>query len=148
MYFLIEKLLKIFQELIELIFSNECQLTSLKLDFVYNDDYSLKFHQCLKLHSLNFNSISNEIFCPKLRYLHLHIQYTFILENLIDYIPFLEELILIFHQSLEIHPRSSSDIKTLIETNGNWFKKVRIQKISYKKVSNNVLYKKKFSFSK
>ncbi|UJR28775.1 hypothetical protein I4U23_010001 [Adineta vaga] len=118
-----EKLIKIFQELIEIIFSNQCQLTSLKLDFVY-ENYSLKFHQCLKSHSSNLISISNQIFCPKLRYLHLHIQYTFILENLIDYVPFLEELSLIFHRSLEIHPRSPLDIKTLIETNGNWFKKV------------------------
>ncbi|UJR35474.1 hypothetical protein I4U23_028230 [Adineta vaga] len=55
-----EKLIKIFEEIIEIIFSNECRLTSLKFNF----------------------------------------------------------------QSLEIFPRSSSYIKTLIETNGIWFKKV------------------------
>lgn len=118
-FFMVEKLAKIFQQLIATLFSDECRLTSLELDFVCGHD-SRELHQCL--------TPQNQIYCPNLRNLRLHIQYTILLENLIDYVPVLQKLSVSFYQSLYISPRSSSEIKDLIKTIGNWSNKVRIDR--------------------
>ncbi|CAF1480169.1 unnamed protein product [Adineta steineri] len=120
------ELVAMFKELIEELFSDKCRLTSLKLDIVC-DDYSFHFCQCLKLRDDIHSDLilnSKQIYCPNLRRLHIHINGTFFLENLIQYVPLLEQLIVVSRFSLIYCPRSTSYIKTLIETNGNWFKKV------------------------
>ena len=59
-------------------------------------------------------SIHNQISCPNLRYLRLHIRYTILLENLIDNVLVLQKLSVTFSQSLHISPRLSSETKDLI----------------------------------
>ncbi|CAF4810819.1 unnamed protein product [Rotaria magnacalcarata] len=71
-----EKILIKFDELIRQLFSNECRLTSLRLDFasIYND---IDYLQCLKPHdNLSSGSMSVNKYkfrCSTLHRLHIHI---------------------------------------------------------------------------
>jgi hypothetical protein len=115
-----------FQELIRQLFSDQCRLTSLRLDIIYVDSYA-DLYPCLKSRdNLSLYPIINQYqsSCLTLRSLHIHLQYTYFFEHLIEYVPVLEKLYVYFQNSLYIRPRSSSDIETLIQTNGNWFNKV------------------------
>jgi len=116
-----------FKQLIRQFFSDKCQLMFLRLD-IADDAPPTNIHQCLILSSHpSTNSISNKIQygCLTLRYLYIRIKYTCLLEHLIEHIPNIERLSVIFKQSMDIEPRSKSDMEILIKSNGNWFEKVR-----------------------
>jgi hypothetical protein len=117
-----------FKKLIHQLFSGECRLMVLRLD-IANDNLCINIHQCLTLSSHpSTSSISNQIQygCLSLRYLCICLKYTCFLEHLIDRIPNIERLSVIFKESMKIEPRSKSDIEILIKSNGNWFEKVNL----------------------
>jgi hypothetical protein len=113
-----------FKKFIRQLFSDKCQLTSLRLD-IANDESFTKIHQCLTLSSYPSNSISNtkQNCCMTLRYLYIRLKYICLLEHLIKHIPNIERLSVIC-STLNMEPRSESNIETLIKSNGNWFEKV------------------------
>jgi hypothetical protein len=116
-----------FKNLIRQIFSDKCKLISLRLD-ITNDGNPLNIHQCLASCSHpTSTSISNQIqyCCLTLRYLYIRLNYTSFLEHLIDHIPNIERLSVIFKDYMGVECQRKSDIETLIKSNGNWFEKVR-----------------------
>ncbi|CAM4754925.1 unnamed protein product [Rotaria magnacalcarata] len=130
-----EKILIKFDELIRQLFSNECRLTSLRLDFAskYND---IDYLQCLKPHdNLSSGSMSVDKYkfrCSTLRRLHIHIthicfcvleNFHIYFEHLIDYVPALEQLFVFSEHSSNIKRRLTADIDTFMQTNDNWVTK-------------------------
>jgi hypothetical protein len=124
---LLGKLLFLFQELIRQFFTSECGLTSLRLNIACDDDHR-DLHHCLKpLDGTSVHSIfeQHQPYCRTLRRLYIHLEYTCFLEHLIEHVPSLEELYICFRHTLETSPRSKVEVETLIQSNGNWFSKVR-----------------------
>ncbi|CAF4602510.1 unnamed protein product [Rotaria socialis] len=120
------KLMVMFKKLINQLFSDDCRLTVLRLDIADDELYS-NIHQCLILSSHpSTSSMSNKIqhSCLTLRSLYIRLEYTCFLEHLIERIPNIERLSVIFKESMNIEPRSKSDIEILMNSNGNWFEKV------------------------
>ncbi|CAF1535451.1 unnamed protein product [Rotaria magnacalcarata] len=117
-----KKLLVMSLEFIRQLFSGKCRLISLRIDLVYAD---FGLYQYFKLNHYLSCSITEQYraSCHILRRLHIHLNYTYFLEYLIEHVPVLEKLNVIFCDSLEVRPRSMSDIENLIETSGNWFNK-------------------------
>lgn len=117
------------EELIRKLFSNQSRLISLQLDIAYDDSYG-SLHRCLEPHITlaSFSIFTRRPSCLTLRCLYIHIEYTCFLERLIEYVPVLQQLSVCFRHSLRICERSTTDIDTLIQTNGKWFNKV-IEKI-------------------
>jgi hypothetical protein len=129
-----EKLIML-EESIRKLFSNQSRLISLQLDITCYDSY-VDLHECLKpciTHS-SFPIFKHRACCLTLRRLYIYIKYTCFLEYLIEYVPVLEQLSVHFCHSFNIWRRSTIDNDTL-QTNGNWFNKVRKKEDS--KWSNN-----------
>ncbi|CAF3015196.1 unnamed protein product [Rotaria sp. Silwood2] len=87
-----------FKKLICQLFSDKCQLISLQLD-IDDDNNPLNIHQCFTLCSHSSSkSISNKIqyCCLTLHYLYVCLKYTYFLEHLIEHIPNIEQLSVIF----------------------------------------------------
>ena len=115
------------KKFINKLFSSQNQLVSLRLD-ITNGMCDSDIHQCLSLSSypysrVNFNQ--RESYCLTLRYLHIRLIYTCFLEHIIECIPALEQLSINFKSTMQMEPRPTTDIETLIKSNGNWFDKVR-----------------------
>ncbi|CAF0879798.1 unnamed protein product [Adineta steineri] len=113
-----------FQQLLNEIFSNKCQLISLELD-ITQSFYSI--HQCLNSDShLQSKTIFNEYqsYCLTLRRLHIRLDYRCFLEHLIEHVPNLEQLSVHFQSSLDKIFVSASNIETLVLSNGNWYNKI------------------------
>lgn len=110
-----------FQELICQLFSNECQLISLRLDLSCCYE-NLNLHHCFK----PFDDISTySPYCLTLRYLYIHLDYAYFLEHLVEHVPFLGKLCVSFKNSLNVDSRSSDGHEVLSQSNGSWFNKVR-----------------------
>ncbi|CAM4767439.1 unnamed protein product [Rotaria magnacalcarata] len=62
--------------------------------------------------------------CLTLRYLYIRIKYSCFLEHLIEHIPNIERLSVIFKRSINIESRSKSNMIISRKSNGNWFEKV------------------------
>ncbi|CAM4905322.1 unnamed protein product [Rotaria socialis] len=118
-----KKLLVMFQEFIRQLFSGKCRLISLRIDLVYGD---FGLYQYFKLNHYLSCSITEQYraSCHTLRRLHIHLNYTYFLEYLIEHLPVPENLNVIFCDSLDVRPRSMSDIENLIKTSGHWFNKL------------------------
>ncbi|CAF3645157.1 unnamed protein product [Rotaria socialis] len=119
-----KKLLVMFQEFIRQLFSGKCRLISLRIDLVYGD---FGLYQYFKLNHYLSCSITEQYraSCHTLRRLHIHLNYTYFLEYLIEHLPVPENLNVIFCDSLDVRPRSMLDIENLIKTSGHWFNKVQ-----------------------
>ncbi|CAF5059272.1 unnamed protein product [Rotaria sp. Silwood1] len=110
-----------FKQLLCKIFSDQCQLTSLKLDITKSFN---SIHQCLNLQShLEPNTISKSC-CLTLRRLCIHIDHKCFLEHLIEHTPNLEQLSVHFRNFLINNDHPDSDTQALIISNGNWFNKI------------------------
>ncbi|CAF4492154.1 unnamed protein product [Rotaria sp. Silwood2] len=115
-----------FKQLIRQFFSNKSQLTCLRFD-IADDNSPINIHQCL---TLSPHPSSSSIFnkaqycCLTLRHLYIYLKYTYFLEQLVEYIPNIERLSVIFKRRMDFEPRSKSTIEALIKSNGNWFEKV------------------------
>jgi hypothetical protein len=95
------------------LFSAQCQLKSLQLD-ISNDFRNGSIHRCLSLNSIQNQHQSR---CVALRHLHIRLNQTCFLENLIEYVPNLEQLSVEFDSSLGSYASWKSNEK--------WFNKVR-----------------------
>ncbi|CAF3811271.1 unnamed protein product [Rotaria sp. Silwood1] len=107
------------------IFSNQSQLTSLQIDM---SKLSYEIHQSLKSHSYVLsNKISNEFqsYSITLRHLRIYLKHTCFLEDLIEYVPNLEQLSVYFHNFAIHNDFLDSNINIPHLSNGNWFNKVR-----------------------
>lgn len=112
------------------LFSSQCQLKSLRLD-IGNDFVIGRIHLCLAPNSyLSSNSIQYQLesCCITLRRLHIRLQCTSVLENLIEHLPNLEKLSVEFVLSLELNSSWKRNVETLRQSNKNWFCKVRTKK--------------------
>ncbi|CAF3420896.1 unnamed protein product [Rotaria socialis] len=114
------------KKFINKLFSRQNQLVSLRLD-IANGMCDIDIHQCLSLSSYPYSRVifnKRESYCLSLRYLHIHLIYTCFLEHIIECIPALEQMSVNFKSSMNMEPRSTTDIETLIKSNGTWFDKL------------------------
>ena len=112
------------------LFSAQCQLKSLRLD-ISNEFRNGNIHRCLTSNSyLSSNFIQNQhqSCCVTLRRLHIRLNQTCFLENLIEHVPNLEQISVEFDYSLNSNALWKSNIETLSQSNENWFNKVRKKK--------------------
>lgn len=120
-----ESLSSIFQRFMRQIFSPRSQLISLDLD-ISNATYYV--HECLQQysHSLsNTNSHQFYFYCTTLRYLKIYIAHEIFLDDLISFVPNLEEISINFRDSLcPRFPFNPVELATKL-SNQDWFSKVR-----------------------
>ncbi|CAF3989632.1 unnamed protein product, partial [Rotaria sp. Silwood1] len=108
------------------IFSAQCQLTYLRLD-ISNDRTDSNIHECLTSNSnLSSNLIQYQLHscCMTLRRLHIRLNQSCFLENLIEHVPNLEQISVEFDYSLGSYALWQSNIELLRRSNGNWFNKI------------------------
>jgi hypothetical protein len=110
-----------FAKIVCQMFSGLCQLTSLELDISIRNSY-YDIDQYLKSHT-----ISNELqsYCITLRRLNIRLEYRCFLEYIIERVPNLEQLSVLFQYSLWSYNGFNSNIQQTIPSNENWFNKVR-----------------------
>jgi hypothetical protein len=112
------------------LFSAQCQLKSLRLD-ISSDFIHGSIHRCLASNSYfssDFIQYQLESCCVTLRRLHIRLQSTYVLENLIEHLPNLEQMSVQFVFSLGFDSSRNWNVKTLRQSNENWFSKVRNKK--------------------
>jgi hypothetical protein len=112
-----------FKKFLRQLFSDKCQLISLELD-ISNDKNFVDIHECFSLSSISNNNIV-VTHCITLRYLHIHLIYGYFLEHIIEHVPALESLSVIFKYSLIRESSYESEMKQFPSTTLNWYKKVR-----------------------
>ncbi len=116
-----------YNNLLRQLFSGKCQLTSLRLDIPYdysciNIDESLSIFSDLSSHSM-FNTA--QYCCMTLRYLHIHLNFTCFLEQLIERVPNLERLSVYLPRLWDKDSLSGPPIKRFVQSNEAWSNKVR-----------------------
>jgi hypothetical protein len=112
------------------LFSAQCKLKSLQLD-ISNEFKNGFIHTCLpsnSYHSSNFIQYQLQSCCMTLRRLHIRLNQTCFLENLIEYVPNLEEMSVEFDYTMDSYVLKTLNIERLSELNENWFNKVRKNK--------------------
>lgn len=116
----------IFRQIFGQIFSNQCQLTFLKVNI---SKLSYEIHQCLKPNSyFHSNIINNEFqsnYCTTLRCLKIYLYYGCFLEDLIEHVPNLEQLSVDFKHLYRHCKYSQSNNQNATMANISWFTKVR-----------------------
>ncbi len=113
-----------FEQLLCQIFSDQCQLISLKLNIKEIID---SIDQCLKSHpSLPSKTVSDGLqsYCTTLRHLDIHLNDADFLEDIIERIPNVEQLSVDLKQLQRYRNPTDSELQSLILPNGNWFNKV------------------------
>ncbi|CAF3966103.1 unnamed protein product [Rotaria sp. Silwood1] len=119
-----EKKKNMYRQILCQIFSDRCQLTSLQLDI--NKFYSI--HQCLMTTQshLPLNTVLDgyKSYCVTLRDLYIRLDYTCFLEDLIEYVPNLEQLSVHLENLKRDDESYDENIQSPILTDGNWFNKV------------------------
>ncbi|CAF3461795.1 unnamed protein product [Rotaria sp. Silwood2] len=115
-----------FKQILRQIFSNQCQLTSLQLDI---SKLSYEIHQSLNsdFNVSTTNNISNDFqsYCISLHRLHIYLDYTCFLEDLIKYVPNLEQLSVHFRNSLIDKNYLDSNINIPNLSKNNWFNQIK-----------------------
>ncbi|CAF4694543.1 unnamed protein product, partial [Rotaria sp. Silwood2] len=118
-----EKKINMYRQILCQIFSDRCQLTFLQLDI--NKFYSM--HQCLKTRQshLPLNTVLDgyKSYCITLRDLYIRLDYTCFLEDLIEYVPNLEQLSVDLENLKRDNESYDENIQSPILTDGNWFNK-------------------------
>ncbi|CAF4638141.1 unnamed protein product, partial [Rotaria sp. Silwood2] len=122
------------------LFSGQCQLKSLRLD-ISNEFRDGFFHRCLSSNSnLSFDFIQYPYrsSCVTLRRLHIRLNQSCFLENLIEYVPNIEQMSIECDCSLSSYRLTTSNIETLSQLNENWFNKIpKLRCFSLKTFINN-----------
>ncbi|CAF3842988.1 unnamed protein product [Rotaria sp. Silwood1] len=116
-----------YNNLLRQLFSGKCQLTSLRFNIPY-DYSSINIHQSLSLFSdLCSHSMFNtaQYCCMTLRYLHIHLNLTCFLEQLIERVPNLERLSVYLPVLWDKDSPSGPPIKRFVQSNEAWSNKVR-----------------------
>ncbi|CAF3908294.1 unnamed protein product, partial [Rotaria sp. Silwood1] len=114
-----------YNNLLRQLFSGKCQLTSLRFNIPY-DYSSINIHQSLSLFSdLCSHSMFNtaQYCCMTLRYLHIHLNLTCFLEQLIERVPNLERLSVYLPVLWDKDSPSRPPIKRFVQSNEAWFNK-------------------------
>ena len=109
------------------LFSGQCQLKSLRLD-ISNEFRDGVFHRCLSANSdlsSDFIQYPYRSSCVTLRRLHIRLNQSCFLENLIEYVPNIEQMSVECDCYLSSYRLRTSNIETLSQLNENWFNKVR-----------------------
>ncbi|CAF3248881.1 unnamed protein product [Rotaria sp. Silwood2] len=87
-------------------------------------------HQCLKTRQshLPLNTVLDgyKSYCITLRDLYIRLDYTCFLEDLIEYVPNLEQLSVDLENLKRDNESYDENIQSPILTNGNWFNKVNV----------------------
>ncbi|CAF0880525.1 unnamed protein product [Rotaria sordida] len=121
------KLTLMFREFVHKLLSDKCKLISLDLD-MSNDNTTVNIHQCFSLYSdIYLKKITNKFVtsCTSLRYLSIHLIYGYFLENIIEHIPSLEILSVIFKNTLMNEWYSyEPSIKRCSSNIFNWYEKI------------------------
>jgi len=123
-----------FKDFLREIFSNKCQLISLRLNVPIVNFTNMNFHQCLSLSSNVYSSsISNQNSCYyiTLRYLHIRISYACFLEHLIEHVPNLKCLSVCLRRGWGRNDPLESTFGTLEKSNVIWSNKVKKLSLSY-----------------
>ncbi|CAF3299899.1 unnamed protein product [Rotaria socialis] len=93
----VKKRLLMFKDLLNEIFSEKCQLISLRLDIPRDHSY-LNIHQCLSSSAIS-NTIKIQYCCMTLRYVDIRLHYACLIEHLIEHVPNLERLSVYLRES-------------------------------------------------
>ena len=112
------------EELLRRIFSEKCQLQYLRLD-ISNEYKCGHLHKCLSTNSSGSIPIHPRSKCITLRRLNVRLNSTCFLQDLIEYVPNLEQLSVQLISSLDIHLSHERQTEALAKSNENWFNKVR-----------------------
>jgi hypothetical protein len=110
-------------QLVHKLFSNQCRLTTLRLDIV-NVEKSTDFYQYL---DPSYHPTLNQLrcCCITLRYLYVRLIHIYSLEYIIEHVPALERLSVHFVDALISERDTEWTIRRLKRTEGNWLNKVR-----------------------
>ncbi|CAF4428997.1 unnamed protein product [Rotaria sp. Silwood2] len=114
------------KQLVYKLFSSQCQLRSLRFD-ISNDFRDGSIHRCLVRNSyLCFKSIQyqHQSCCVTLRRLHIRLNRTCFLKNLVSHVPNLEKISVEFDSSLDSCVPWNSNVETLRQSKTNWFNKI------------------------
>ncbi|CAF3182013.1 unnamed protein product [Rotaria sp. Silwood2] len=111
-----------FKEFLRTLFSDKCRLISLEVD-ISNDDSAVDIHGCFSLSSISINNVV-VTHCMTLRYLHIHLIYGYFLEHIIEHVPILETLSVIFKDSLMKESSYKPKMKRFASTILNWYEKM------------------------
>ncbi|CAM4786287.1 unnamed protein product [Rotaria magnacalcarata] len=93
----VKKRLLMFKDLLNEIFSEKCQLISLRLDIPCDHSY-LNIYQCLSSSAIS-NTSKIQYCCMTLRYVDIRLHYTCLIEHLIEHVPNLERLSVYLRES-------------------------------------------------
>ena len=111
-------------QLLRKLFSSQCRLTSLRLDMSSEFGDGL-IHRCFATNSSRFELFQHPTRCQTLLRLHIRLNYTYFLENLIEHAPNLEQMSVEFDCSLGSYAPWKSNVDTLRHSKTSWFHKVR-----------------------
>ncbi|CAF4937666.1 unnamed protein product [Rotaria sp. Silwood1] len=107
------------------LFSVECKLKSLRLD-ISNEFRDGSIQRCLPSNpylSSNFTQYQHQS-CVTLRHLHIRLNQISFFENLIEYVPNLEQMSVEIYDSINSYALRMPSVETLSQSNENWFNKV------------------------
>ncbi|CAF4906676.1 unnamed protein product [Rotaria sp. Silwood1] len=122
---IIEKQLNMIKQLLCQLFSAECKLKSLRLD-ISNEFRDGSIQRCLPSNpylSSNFTQYQHQS-CVTLRHLHIRLNQISFFENLIEYVPNLEQMSVEIYDSINSYALRMPSVETLSQSNENWFNKV------------------------
>ncbi|CAF4024021.1 unnamed protein product [Rotaria sp. Silwood1] len=123
----VRKFTTICNHFIRQLFSSKCQLTSLQLD-ISKDNSVFQIHNCLSSSSdIISNPIDNQLVtkCMTLRRLHVHLFFGSFIEHIIEHVPNLEILSVIFRDSLASEFVHQMKIEKFTSTVISWYDKVK-----------------------
>ncbi|CAF1316118.1 unnamed protein product [Rotaria sordida] len=116
------KLMLMFKKFLRTLFSDKCRLISLEVD-ISNDVSAVDIHKCFSLSSISINNVVVTQ-CMTLRYLHIHLIYGYFLERIIEHVPALETLSVVFIDSLMKESSYEPRMKRFASTILNWYEKM------------------------
>ncbi|CAF3587656.1 unnamed protein product [Rotaria sp. Silwood1] len=120
-----KKQLNMIKQLLCQLFSAECKLKSLRLD-ISNEFRDGFIQRCLPSNpylSSNFTQYQHQS-CVTLRHLHIRLNQISFFENLIEYVPNLEQMSVEIYDSINSYALRMPSVETLSQSNENWFNKV------------------------
>ncbi|CAF4919673.1 unnamed protein product, partial [Rotaria sp. Silwood1] len=135
-----EKQLNMIKQFLCQLFSRQCQLKSLRLDISYGfiDGAIHRYLPSNSYHSSNLIQYQLQSYCMTLRRLHIRLNQICFFENLIEYVPNLEEITVEFDQTITSYVLNTTNIERLSQSNQNWLYKVpKLRCFSLKTFINN-----------
>ncbi|CAF3657061.1 unnamed protein product [Rotaria socialis] len=120
-----EKQVNLMKQLLRQLFSDECQLTYLRFDFTIYFAKDTIHEWIVSNRTLYSDSIQyRRQSCITLRRLHVRLECTCLLQNLIEHVPNLEQMTVHCRFLLKYDSLCKWKVEVLKQSNENWFKKV------------------------